>query len=302
MAGSTSPSCRGRARLRDADSTTRRSSKTSATRWCCMSSRCDKVGRRLRRPTQLESKTKGSGEEAMKSSRWLILAATTASIALPAFAADVTPERLLNADKEPQNWLMNHRSYDGQRYSPLERINKSNVKGLKLAYAVPLGGGAGNEWVQATPLVEDGFLYITDSWGVLYKIDVRSGDVGRIVWRMDPKQAKQQRNRGAALWGNFVITAADGPPRIIATNKETGKVEWESSFADTPDAPLTSAPLAIKDKIILGAAGGDQGNRDWMAGIDAATGKRLWQKFTVPAPGEPGSETWKGNNNAWQTG
>src|SRR5262245_61193773 len=238
----------------------------------------------------------------MKSVRLHLLAATTAMIATPALAADVTPERLLNADKEPYNWLMNHRTYDGQRYSPLERINKTNVKGLKLAYAVPLGGGAGNEWVQATPLVEDGFLYITDSWGVLYKIDVRSGDVGRIVWRMDPKQAKQQRNRGAALWGNFVITTADDPPRIIATNKETGKVEWESSFADTPDAPLTSAPLAIKDKIILGAAGGDQGNRDWMAGIDAATGKRLWQKFTIPAPGEPGSETWKDKNNAWRTG
>src|SRR5215475_2303544 len=101
--------------------------------------------------------------------------------AWPALAADVTPERLVNADKEPQNWLMNHRTYDGQRYSPLDIINKGNVKGLKLAYAVALGGGAGNEFTNATPLAEDGFLYVTDSWNVLYKIDVRSGDVGRIV-------------------------------------------------------------------------------------------------------------------------
>src|SRR5437867_4763511 len=251
MAGSTSPSCRGRARLRDADSTTRRSSKTSATRWCCMSSRCDKVGRRLRRPTQLESKTKGSGEEAMKSSRWLILAATTASIALPAFAADVTPERLLNADKEPQNWLMNHRSYDGQRYSPLERINKSNVKGLKLAYAVPLGGGAGNEWNEATALAEDGFLYITDSWGVLYKIDARSGDVGRIVWRMDPKQERQVNNRGAAFWGNLVITPANGPARIIATDKDTGKVVWETHVQfDQPLLQITGAVLPDRKSVV----------------------------------------------------
>src|SRR5258705_5626107 len=107
-------------------------------------------------------------------------------LATTALAADVTPERLLNADKEPQNWLMNHRTYDGQRYSPLARINKDNVNGLKLAYAVPLGGGAGNEWNEATPLAEDGFLYITDSWGVLYKIDATSGTTGRIVWRMDP--------------------------------------------------------------------------------------------------------------------
>jgi glucose dehydrogenase len=105
-----------------------------------------------------------------------------------AMAADVTPERLLNPDKEPQNWLMNHRTYNGQRYAPLARINRDNVKNLKLAYAVPLGGGAGNEYSVATPLAEDGFLYVTDSWGVLYKIDGASGDVGRVVWRMDPKQ------------------------------------------------------------------------------------------------------------------
>src|SRR3977135_2349917 len=126
----------------------------------------------------------------------------------PAMAAEVTSDRLINADREPQNWLMNHRTYNGQRYSPLARINKDNVKGLHLAYAVALGGSAGNEYTVATPLAEDGFLYTTDSWGVLYKIDGRSGDAGRIVWRMDPKQERPQRNRGAALWGNLVITGA----------------------------------------------------------------------------------------------
>jgi alcohol dehydrogenase (cytochrome c) len=226
-------------------------------------------------------------------------------VVLPALAADVTPERLMNADKEPQNWLMNHRTYDGQRYSPLARISRDNVKNLKIAYAVPLGGGAGNEFTNATPLVEDGFLYVTDSWNVLYKIDVRSGDVGRILWRMDPKQDRQMRSRGAALIDNLVVTGAGGfgnSPRIIATDKETGKVVWESSFSDTPDVTFTAAPLAIKDKIIIGAANGDQGVRDWMAGLDAKTGKRLWLKYTVPAPGEPGSDTWRGNTNAWQTG
>src|SRR5258705_13968654 len=162
-------------------------------------------------------------------------------LAWPAMAADVTPERLLSPDKEPQNWLMNHRTYDGQRFSPLDKINKGNVKGLKLAYAVPLGGGAGNEFTNPTPLAEDGFLYVTDSWNVLYKIDVRSGDVGRIVWRMDPKQDRQMRSRGAALWGNLVITAAGGfgnSPRIIATDKESGKVVWETPFSGTPDGTV----------------------------------------------------------------
>jgi len=232
----------------------------------------------------------------------LLFAATTALTA-PALAADVTPERLLNADKEPQNWLMNHRTYDGQRFSPLDRINKSNVKGLKLAYAVPLGGGAGNEWNEATALAEDGFLYITDSWGVLYKIDARSGDVGRIVWRMDPKQERQVNNRGAAFWGNLVITAANGPARIIATDKDSGKVVWETNVQyDQPLLQITGAVLPIKDKIIVGAAGGDRGVRDWVAALDAATGKLIWLKHTIPAPGEPGSETWKDKNDTWRTG
>jgi alcohol dehydrogenase (cytochrome c) len=235
--------------------------------------------------------------------RTALLASSMLATASSAFAADVTPERLLNPDREPQNWLMNHRTYDGQRFSPLARINKGNVKGLRLAYAVPLGGVGGNEWNEATPLVENGFLYITDSWGVLYKIDGTSGDVGRVVWRMDPKQDKQATNRGAAFWNNLVISPANAPARIVATDKESGKVVWETNVVfDQAETRITAAPLALKDKIVIGASGGDSGVRDWIAALDAATGKLLWRKFTIPAPGEPGSETWKGANNAWQTG
>ena len=224
--------------------------------------------------------------------------------AWPVLAADVTPERLLNPDKEPQNWLMNHRTYDGQRFSPLGKINKGNVKGLKLAYAVPIGGTSANENLEATPLAEDGFLYVVDQWGVLYKIDGRSGDLGRIVWRMDPGQEKiDAANRGAALWGGFVITIANYPPRMIATNKDTGKVAWETNLNDgQTDLQLTAAPLPVKDKIILGAAGVDRGVRDFIVALDAATGKLAWRKYVIPAPGEPGSETWKDKTNAWQTG
>jgi alcohol dehydrogenase (cytochrome c) len=218
-----------------------------------------------------------------------------------ATAADVTSERLLKP--EPNNWLMNHRTYDGQRFSPLAQINKDNVGNLKLAYAVPLGGGAGNEWLEATPLVEEGFIYIPDAWGVLYKIDGRSGDVGRIVWRMDPKQERPATNRGAALWGKLVISPASWPARVVATDKETGKVVWETNVStDQPELRITAAPLALKDKIIIGASGGDSGVRDFVAALDPMSGKILWRKFTIPAPGEPGSETWKGNTNAWQTG
>src|SRR6201997_3229818 len=235
--------------------------------------------------------------------RITLLAGSMFAAVLPAKAADVTSQRLLNADKEPQNWLMNHRTYDGQRFSPLARINRQTVKGLRLAYAVALGGSAGNEWAEATPLAENGFIYTTDSWGVLTKIDGRSGDTGRIVWRMDPKQEKQGTNRGAAFWNNLVISPANWPARVVATDKESGKVVWQTNMVfDQGETRITAAPLALKDKIIVGASGGDSGVRDWIAALDAATGKVLWRKFTIPAPGEPGSETWKGANNAWQTG
>ena len=89
---------------------------------------------------------------------------------------------------------------------------------------------------------------------------------------------------------------------MIATNKDNGKVVWETNLHDQPDVQITAAPLAVKDKIIVGAAGGDRGVRDWIAALDGASGKLIWRKYVVPAPGEPGSETWKDKNNAWQIG
>ena len=215
-------------------------------------------------------------------------------------AADVTFERLQHP--EPQNWLMNHRDYGSHRYSPLAVINKSNVKNLKLAFAIPLGGTSGNEYTEATPLVEDGFMYITDVWSVVYKIDVRSGTAGQIVWKMDPGVQKPDRNRGVALWGNLVISVAGLDGRVIATDKETGKIVWDKNLHDQPDMEITAAPLALNDTVIIGGSGGDNGVRCWLAALDAKTGEQKWKTFAVPAPGEPGSETWKDDHNAWQTG
>src|SRR6266511_1264755 len=205
--------------------------------------------------------------------RMAALSGAAVLAAWPAFAGEVTPDRLVNADKDPHNGLMNHRTYDGQRYSPLARIDKGNVKNLRLIYAVPLGGETGNQFNEATPLVEDGFIYIPDSSGIVYKIDARSGTFGRIVWRMDPKQERQEANRGVALWGNFVISIANQPARVIATDKETGKVVWETNVADQPALRITGAALAVKDKILMGAAASGSGIRDWMAALDAATGR-----------------------------
>ena len=215
-------------------------------------------------------------------------------------AAEVTFERLLNP--EPQNWLTHHRDYGAQRHSPLDQINKSNIKNLKLLFAVPLGGKSTGESLEATPLVDDGFMYIVDSWGVVYKIDVRSGTAGKILWKMDPKLDKQDRNRGVALWNNLVISITGYATRVIATDKETGQIVWDKNLFDQEDLELTAAPLALKDAIIVGGSGGDRGLRNWVAALDPKTGEIKWKTYSIPAPGEPGSETWKDNHNAYLTG
>src|SRR3984957_6335615 len=215
-------------------------------------------------------------------------------------AAEVTYQRLVRP--EPQNWLMNHHDFGSHRFSALDAINTANVKNLHLAFAVALGGTTGNENLTATPLVDDGFMYVPDAWGVVYKIDVRSGKTGDIVWKMDPGQEKMDRNRGVALWGNLVISVTSFDGRVIATDRDTGKVVWERNLRDQPDLTLNAAPLALADSILVGASGGDAGVRDWLVSLDAKTGNVNWKTYSIPAPGEPGSETWKDKNNAWQTG
>ena len=207
-------------------------------------------------------------------------------------AADVTYERLLNP--EPQNWLTNHHDFGAHRYSVLDIINKSNVKNLKLAFAVAIGGTSGNENLEATPLVEDGFMYMTDAWGVVYKIDVRSGTSGRVIWKMDPGQEKIDRNRGVALWGNLVISVVGGDARVIATDKETGKIVWDKKLDDQRDMTLNAAPLALKDAIIVGASGGDQGVRDWLAALDPMTGElKVANLSRSPNPASPAAKPGK---------
>jgi alcohol dehydrogenase (cytochrome c) len=226
--------------------------------------------------------------------------AVVAAGVVPAPAADLTYERLLNP--EPQNWLMNHHDYTSQRFSALDTINKGNVKNLRLLFAIGLGGTSTNESLEATPLVEDGFMYVVDSWGIVSKIDVRSGAAGKFLWKMDPKIEKQDRNRGVALWQNLVISVTGYAGRVIATDKETGAIIWDKSVLDQADLELTAAPLALKDFIVIGGSGGDRGLRNWVTALDPRTGDIVWKTYSIPAPGEPGNETWKDNHGAWQTG
>ena len=233
----------------------------------------------------------------------------------PAPAADVPAQRMLNAGSEPQNWLLHHGNYAGQRYSPLNQINRDTVKNLKVAWTVALAGvEGGGIWshggLEGTPLAEDGFLYVTDGWGSVYKIDAHGGR-GQLVWKMDPKTDRDWAgavaccgvdNRGVAFWGSQVVShTLDG--RLLATNKETGEVLWQRQVAD-PDKGevLTGAPLIIKNLAITGVAGGEYGVRGWLAATDLTTQKEVWRTFTIPDTGEPGSETWKDSHGAAANG
>src|SRR5437773_2121943 len=228
-----------------------------------------------------------------------VVAAAGFASAPPARAADeVTHDRLLNADKEPGNWLHHHKNFSATRFSSLKDINKDNVKNLKVAWTMHLGGvEGGGIWthggLEGTPIVENGFMYVTDGWGSVYKIDAHGGR-GALVWKMDPKTDRDWAgavaccgvdNRGVALWGDLVIShTLDG--RLIATNKETGQVAWQRTVAD-PDKGevITGAPLIVKNMAITGVAGAEYGIRGWVAATDLSTQKETWRTFTIPGKG-----------------
>jgi alcohol dehydrogenase (cytochrome c) len=236
-------------------------------------------------------------------------------VAQPLMAEEVTQQRLLNADSEQGNWIHHHKNYAGHRFSSLTQINRDTVKNLKVAWTMHLGGiEAGGIWphggLEGTPIAENGFLYVTDGWGSVYKIDARGGK-GQLVWKMDPKTDREWAgavaccgvdNRGVALWDNMVVShTLDG--RLIVTNKESGEIVWKRTVAN-PDKGevVTGAPLIVKNMAITGVAGAEYGIRGWLAATDLATQKEVWRTYTIPGPGEPGSETWKDAHNAAATG
>lgn len=231
------------------------------------------------------------------------------------FAADVSHDRLLNADKEAGNWLTHNKNLSGHRFTNLKDINTKNVDDLKLAWTFQLGGiEAGGIWphggLEGTPIVEDGIMYITDGWGAVYAISV-SEKKGNLLWKMDPETDKDWagavtccgvNNRGVALWKNQVISVTlDG--RIIAMSKKTGKILWQKQVAN-PDVSetITGAPLVVKNMVVTGVAGAEYGIRGWIAAVDLNTQKEIWRTHTVPKPGEKGSETWKDDYDAWKNG
>jgi alcohol dehydrogenase (cytochrome c) len=214
--------------------------------------------------------------------------------------AQVTPERLVRAGDEPQNWLMYSGGYFSQRYSALKQIDRSTVKNLELKWILP--NQVFGAW-QSTPLVVDGIMYVTQRPNDVLALDAKTG---RVFWLYrhtpspDARVCCGSNNRGVAVAGDTVFLGTLDA-RLIAIDAKTGRPQWNVQTGDPKlGYSLTMAPLVVKDKVLIGMGGGEFGIRGYVAAHDIKTGKEVWRFHTVPAPGEPGSETWKGD--AWKTG
>jgi alcohol dehydrogenase (cytochrome c)/quinohemoprotein ethanol dehydrogenase len=214
--------------------------------------------------------------------------------------------RIENADREPGNWMSYGRTYNEQRYSPLDRIGPANVAALGLAWHYDLD--TAHRAQESTPLVIDGVMYVTSAWSKVFALDAATG---RELWRYDPKVPGAAAinaccdvvNRGVAAWdGRLYLGTLDG--RLIALNAATGKPVWEVMTVEPGGRyTITGAPRVVKAKVIIGNGGGEMGVRGYVSAYDAATGRQLWRFYTVPGdPSKPfespalemAARTWKG--------
>jgi len=222
----------------------------------------------------------------------------------------VSDEILLNADKDPNNWLLYGRDYHSTRFSPLDQINKGNVRNLVPKYIVSFGVVEGQD-SQANAI--NGMIYVTTSFNRVLAVDGRNG---RIVWKYErelpgdvyPHLCCDVVNRGVALYRDKVYLATLDA-HVVALNSMTGEVIWEKKHGDyTYSESFTIMPMALRGKIIFGTSGAEYGVRGWIKAIDAETGDEVWKTYTIPGPGEPGNETWGGDSwkygggSAWVTG
>jgi alcohol dehydrogenase (cytochrome c) len=217
-----------------------------------------------------------------------------------AAAAQITYERHLKAGDEPHNWLTYSGDYSSHRYSSLNQINHVNVASLEQKWVFQ---AQTLEKFIATPLVVDGVMYVTQANNHVIALDAKTG---RVFWiyqytsSPDLKLCCGQVNRGVAILGDTLFMGTLDA-HLIALDARTGRPIWDVAVADGKAGySLTLAPLIVKDKVIVGTAGGEYGIRGFIAAYDAQTGKEAWRFNTIPNPGEPGHESWQ--NEAWKTG
>ncbi len=208
--------------------------------------------------------------------------------------AQVPFERLREAASEPQNWLTYSGSYASTRHTTLSQITPANVGELELQWVYQ--NRVFGPW-QATPLVVDGVMYLTQRPNDVVALDARTG---RVFWvyRYDTPSRHRaccgSNNRGVAILDDKLFMATLDA-HVVALDATTGTELWSVEVADIEQGPysFTLAPLAVKDKVIIGTGGGDLGVRGFIAALDAATGEEVWRFHTIPGPGEPGHETWE---------
>jgi alcohol dehydrogenase (cytochrome c) len=211
-------------------------------------------------------------------------------------------DRLLKADQEPGNWLMYSSTYNSWRFSRLDQINAENVKNLTVKW---LFQGRHFEKFETTPLVVDGIMYLTRPENDVYALDAVTG---RVLWVYNHKNPDRtynccgKVNRGVAILGNRLFMGTLDM-HLIALDAKSGRELWKTEMADyTADGgyAATGAPLVVKDKVIVGMAGGEHSISGFLDAYDAATGKRVWRFHTIPQPGEPNFGTWEGDS--WKIG
>ena len=205
----------------------------------------------------------------------------------------VSYDRLRNTAKEPHNWLTYGGDYFSQRYSLLTQITAANAKSLALSwvYQSPQTGS----W-QATPIVVDGIMYLTQRPNDVVALDAASG---RVFWvyryQNDPELVVccGSNNRGVAILGESLFMGTLDA-NLIALDARSGRPIWKTKVADSKAGySITVSPLVVKDKVVIGVGGGEYGIRGFIAAFDAQTGKEAWRFYTVPGPGEAGHETWE---------
>lgn len=231
-----------------------------------------------------------------------LLALAVSSVA-PSFAQDVSYQRILHSDSEPQNWLTYGGNYQSQRFSRLTQINAKDVSQLKVAWIYQPSRAVTN--VETSPIVVDGIMYLTEPPSTVTAIDARTA---LRLWSWSPKMPQHLvliglygNSRGVAILDKTVyVGTADA--HLVALDAKTGGVKWDVHVADNRFGySMSGPPLAIDGKIIVGTGGSEAAVRGLLDCYDAKTGKRLWRFWTVPRVGEPGAETW-GNGAAQSAG
>ena len=215
-------------------------------------------------------------------------------------AAQVSPERIRNSKAEPGNWLTYSGNYAAHRFSPLDQITDRNVSRLKPVWSYQVSS---LQKFETTPVVVDGVMYISEPPSHVTALDPHTG---RTFWKYrrtipdDVRVCCGQVNRGVAVLGDLVFVGTVDA-HLVALHAKTGAVQWDVPVADYKAGySITAAPLAIKDKIVVGMAGGEYGVRGFLDAYEARTGKLAWRFWTVPAKSERGNETWAGDS--WKTG